>query len=96
MNHLINTAFFTKEHTSTEQFFQLIRVFFEANFQVFQGRHTDWLLLNEPDLAEVTPLSVAMRYRKLHELYEAKQAAAVLPDFKTKGIDFNQLTKEIL
>ena len=63
---------------------------------MFQGRHTDWLLLNEPDLAEVTPLSVATRFKKLHELYEAKQAAVVLPDDKAKGIDFNQLTRAIL
>lgn len=35
MNHLINTAFFTKEHTSSDQVFKLIRIFFENNFQVF-------------------------------------------------------------
>ena len=32
MNHLINIAYFTKEHTSTDRVFRLIRVFFEANF----------------------------------------------------------------
>ena len=63
---------------------------------MFQGRHTDWLLLNEPDLAAVTPLSITTRFNKLQELYELKQAAVVLPDDKSKGIDFNQLTKEIL
>lgn len=45
--------------------FESFRAFFNSYFQIFEGKHTDWLLLNEPDMSIVTPQLLNKRYQEL-------------------------------
>lgn len=49
------TAFYTKQKLSSEKTEAAIQAFFSQYFDYFIGKHTDWLLLNEPDISKVTP-----------------------------------------
>ena len=62
LNHLINTAYFTKRQCTSESQFSMVKCFFDSNFIAFQGRHTDWLLLNEPETSEITTILVNSRF----------------------------------
>ena len=55
LNHLINTAYYIKEKVTSPQLFETFRAFFNNYFTIFGGKHTDWLLLNEPEMDQVTP-----------------------------------------
>ena len=55
LNHLINTAYYIKEKVTSHQLFETFRAFFNSYFTIFGGKHTDWLLLNEPEMGLVTP-----------------------------------------
>ena len=55
LNHLVNTAYYIKQQVTGEQNFESFRAFFNSYFTIFEGKHTDWLLLNEPDMTCVTP-----------------------------------------
>jgi hypothetical protein len=60
VNHLMNTAFFTKKLVVSDEEFLKFQAFFDKNFAVFQGKHTDWLLLNEPDPSGITPQKISL------------------------------------
>ena len=55
LNHLVNTAYYIKQQVTGEQFFESYRAFFNSYFTIFEGKHTDWMLLNEPEMSMVTP-----------------------------------------
>ena len=55
LNHLVNTAYYIKQKVTSEDEFEAYRAFFNSYFTIFEGKHTDWLLLNEPDMSQVTP-----------------------------------------
>lgn len=55
LNHLVNTAYYIKLKVTSDEKFEAYRAFFNSYFTIFEGKHTDWLLLNEPDMALVTP-----------------------------------------
>lgn len=48
-----------------EEAFEAYRAFFNSYFTIFEGKHTDWLLLNEPDMTQVTPEVLNQRYYEL-------------------------------
>ena len=50
LNHLVNTAYYIKQKVTSEDNFEAYRAFFNSYFTIFEGKHTDWLLLNEPDM----------------------------------------------
>ena len=52
---MINTAYYIKEKVTSPQLFETFRAFFNNYFTIFGGKHTDWLLLNEPEMDQVTP-----------------------------------------
>lgn len=60
---------------------------------MFKGKHTDWLLLSEPDTV-ITPLLINTRYKQLMTIYEDKINA----DFNNKKqiTDFNLLASELI
>lgn len=62
LDHLINTAFYTKRQLSDDSTYDAIQAFFDKNFLMFKGKHTDWLLLNEPDPSMLTPKAQNLRY----------------------------------
>ena len=50
INHLVNTAYYCKQQVTPEREFEAFKAFFNSHFKIFEGRHTEWLLLNEPDI----------------------------------------------
>ena len=50
LNHLVNPAYYIKQKVTSEETFEAYRAFFNSYFTIFEGKHTDWLLLNEPDM----------------------------------------------
>lgn len=62
LNHLINTAYYCKRLVTTENEFMAYYAFFNNYFQTFEGKHTDWLLLDEPDVATLSPESINNRF----------------------------------
>ena len=48
-----------------EEAFEAYRAFFNSYFTIFEGKHTDWLLLNEPDMTIVSPEVLHQRYDEL-------------------------------
>ena len=62
LNHLINTAYYVKRQVTSDETFEAHRAFFNNQFTIFEGKHTDWLLLNEPDLSQITPQFVSDRF----------------------------------
>ena len=62
LNHLVNTAYYIKQKVTSDELFEAYRAFFNSYFTIFEGKHTDWLLLNEPDIFQVTPQVLNQRY----------------------------------
>jgi len=54
-SRLMKTAYYTKQKLSPEKTEAAIQAFFSHYFDYFIGKHTDWLLLNEPDISKITP-----------------------------------------
>lgn len=69
LNHLINTAYFTKRQVCDDEQFSQFQAFFDNNFQIFQGKHTDWLLLSEPDCFDITPVKLNCEFNRLMQVY---------------------------
>lgn len=65
LNHLVNTAYYIKQTVTSEQDFECYRAFFNSYFTIFEGKHTDWLLLNEPDMTTITPHVINQRFQDL-------------------------------
>ena len=65
LNHLVNTAYFSKQKVTSDESFEAFRAFFNSYFTIFEGKHTDWLLLNEPDMTFITPQVLNQRYEEL-------------------------------
>lgn len=57
-SRLMMTAFYTKQKMSTERTETAVHTFFCHYFDFFIGKHTDWLLLNEPEISAITPASL--------------------------------------
>ena len=90
MNHLINTAYYTKRKLTTDEEFQPLAAFFDHHFAMFKGKHTDWLLLSEPD-KEITPVILNSRYSELLTMYD-EQISGSLQN-KKRITDFNLLAQ---
>lgn len=69
MNHLVNTAYYSKRQIASDEDFQPLAAFFDHHFAMFKGKHTDWLLLSEPDKV-ITPVVLNMRYKELINIYD--------------------------
>ena len=55
INHLVNTAYYCKSKITSEEEFESYKAFFNQYFSIFEGKHTEWLLMNEPEMSKVTP-----------------------------------------
>jgi len=64
LNHLVNTAYYSKQKVTSNENFEAFRAFFNSYFTIFEGKHTDWLLLNEPDVTSITPQILNKRYEE--------------------------------
>ena len=62
LSHLLNSAYYSKRHTSADDEFKPISAFFELHFPLFIGKHTEWLLLHEPEEI-ATPMRINLRYQ---------------------------------
>jgi hypothetical protein len=58
INHLVNTAYYCKQQVTPEREFEAYKAFFNSHFKIFEGRHTEWLLLNEPDITQLSPVAI--------------------------------------
>ena len=67
IHHLINTAYYCKQKVTSEEEFEAFRAFFNINF-AFEGKHTDWLLLNEPDISQINPSVINNRFEELKSI----------------------------
>ena len=73
-SHLMMTAFYTKQKLSDERTEAAIQAFFSHHFDYFIGKHTDWLLLNEPDTSKLTPMALNSTKLELSKLYQDELA----------------------
>jgi len=58
---LVNTAYYIKQQCVPEREFEAFKAYFNNNFKIFEGRHTEWLLLNEPDMSKITMSAINER-----------------------------------
>lgn len=65
VNHLVNTAYYCKSQVTPAREFEGFKAFFNSHFKIFEGRHTEWLLLNEPDMSQMTPKAINQRLEEL-------------------------------
>jgi hypothetical protein len=70
INHLVNTAYYCKQQVTPKSEFETFKAFFNSHFKIFEGRHTEWLLLNEPDISKVNPESINSRYSELRQILD--------------------------
>ena len=94
LRHLVHTAYFCKRIVVLEAEFKAYQVFFDENFGFFTGMHTDWLLLNEPELSLITPQTINLRYRELIQLYEDHLVPFVSQD-QSKAYDLNTIVHNL-
>ena len=66
-NHLVNTAYYCKQKVTSEEEFEAFRAFFNINF-AFEGKHTEWLLMNEPDMSLINPSTINNRFDELKSI----------------------------
>lgn len=71
-SRLMMTAFYTKTKLSSERTEQAVNAFFGQYFDYFIGKHTDWLLLNEPDVSQLTPAVLNGINKMLMKTYQTK------------------------
>lgn len=65
------TAFYLKEKFSTPEESECIKAFFGQNFPQFLGKYTtEWLILEEPDLKQITPKVLNAKFCELKSIYE--------------------------
>jgi len=72
LNHLVNTAYYCKRQLTSEEDFQAFKTFFNNYFQIFEGKHTEWQLLNEPDISTITPRVINLRFEELQSIFETE------------------------
>ena len=65
MVRLDGESHYVKQKVTSEKVFEAYRAFFNSYFTIFEGKHTDWLLLNEPEMANVTPETLNRSYQEL-------------------------------
>lgn len=70
LNHLVNTAYYCKRQLTPDEDFEAFKTFFNNYFQIFEGKHTEWQLLNEPDISQITPQVVNLRFEELQKIFE--------------------------
>lgn len=87
INHLVNTAYYCKMQVTPENEFEAFKAFFNSHFKIFEGRHTEWLLLNEPDISQLDPRSINIRFEELKALFRNEEG---FPDKLER--DYNKLT----
>lgn len=64
------TAYFVKKYLSDEETHNIIEAFFSSNFPQFIGKHTEWLLLNEPDLSKINAVMLNDKLKEYKAKYE--------------------------
>lgn len=84
---------------SNEQTESAVHAFFSNYFDYFIGKHTDWLLLNEPDTSKITPIVLNTMIRDLNHTFESKinkqTASKEGPNDNLKGVDLNKVVADI-
>ena len=66
------TAFYTKQNLSSKRTEQAIQTFFSIRLGYFIGKHTDWLLLNEPETSLISPAVLNQTKNDLLSLYRSE------------------------
>ena len=66
------TAFYTKQKLSSKRTEQAIQTFFSIRLGYFIGKHTDWLLLNEPETSLISPAVLNQTKNDLLSLYRSE------------------------
>ena len=89
INHTVNTAYYCKQQVTPEREFEAYKAFFNSHFKIFEGRHTEWLLLNEPDITQLTPEAINQRYDEL----KANSEQETLFAGRRKDKDYNKLVQ---
>jgi len=99
INHLLQTAYYTKRRVTCDADFKQFRVFFDSQFQFFEGKHTEWLNSMRPDFESVcTPQAIDDRFKALVEIFYGKleSHAPKAEPSKRRVIDYNQLTNKMI
>lgn len=93
LNHLVNTAYYVKQQTTSEKSFEAFRAFFNNYFTIFEGKHTDWLLLNEPEISEVTPEALNKRFEEFASIVNAYFTEQ--SNKKSNFRDYNKMVEQL-
>ena len=64
------TAYSTKGELSDERTDVAIKAFFSEHFSHFLGKHTLWLLMDEPKIQKMTPLALNKIRNELLYIYK--------------------------
>lgn len=64
------TGYHIKKTLSDEDSANAISFFFSEHFPQFIGKHTEWLLLNEPDLDKIDAIMLNTNLKELKHIYE--------------------------
>lgn len=99
------TAFYLKEKFCRSDEFEAIKTYFVINFPQFLGKYTtEWLLLGEPDVSQITPRVLNHKLIELKDTYEKLVAVETVPnqedDWKVMDDpqnprDFNKLVEDL-
>ena len=87
------TAYCIKKYLSDEETHTIIEAFFSSNFPQFIGKHTEWLLLNEPDLTKINAVMLNDKLKEFKSLYEEMMQRP--DDHKFEEDDFNKLVEQL-
>lgn len=63
------TGFYIKKTLSDQETSESVEAYFRTHFPQFIGKHTEWLLLNEPELTWINPCSLNSQYKQLRSIY---------------------------
>jgi len=75
------TAFYLKEKFCRQDEFEAIKTYFVINFPQFLGKYTtEWLLLGEPDVSQITPRVLNHKLIELKDTYEKLVAVEAVPN----------------
>lgn len=87
------TAFYTKQKISGEKTEKAVQAFFSNHFDYFIGKHTDWLLLNEPEI-NITPMVINKTTKDLTNIYH-KHIAKKESTLDNDQLDLNHVVAMI-
>ena len=68
------TAYTTKSELSEERTDAAVKAFFSEHFSHFVGKHTTWLLMDEPSTSQMTPMVLNQTRNHLVKVYNEEIA----------------------